>query len=162
MRIILLASILALAAPALAAPTPTPTPTAPAKRVAPSNGCLVEQIVTSQVFQLEHVALDPKRTPESKLQIVSNGGWIYTESLGGKVTRTEAGCLTRAELTTISASLVPATWKLVDEGCEAQTTGYVRYVVKGKKVMEVRCGKRPDKATATALAAVEAITKQLL
>ncbi len=160
MRIILLASVLSLATPVVAAPTAPPA--APAKRVAPSNGCLVQQIVTSQVFQVENVALDPTRTPESKLQISSNGAWIYTESLAGKVTRTEAGCLTRTELTTVTSSLVPATWKLVDGGCEAQTNGYVRYSVKGKQVMEVRCGKRPDNATTTALATVQTITKQLL
>jgi hypothetical protein len=123
-----LASLLALSSSTAVTAAIADTPRAPVP-----NACLVTTEATTPVFQVERKS-DIKDHPTTSLTVVSNGAWTYTETRNGKVIRTEAGCLSNAQLAALQSSLASATWKTTqaDMRCMAEAADYTQYSYKGK------------------------------
>lgn len=164
---LLFASLLALSPSTLAlADAPTKAPLPP-----PTKGCLVTANATTPVFQIERKRnkrdVDAQAI-DTKLSIVSNGAWTYTETKvsTNTVVRTEAGCLSAKDLATLETSLATATWKTsrADAVCEVYALDYFEYSYRGKSVLKsAMCdGLILDKATEKALAGAHKITNPLL
>lgn len=164
---LVLASLLTLSTSTLAvadAPTKAPMPR-------PTTGCLVTTEATTPVFQIERKR--DKRDIDAdaigtKLSIVSNGAWTYTETklATGAVVRTEAGCLSAGDLATLKTSLAKATWKTTKAAatCEIYAMDFLEYSHLGKPVLTSRrCdGLVLDAATKQAMEAATSITGKLV
>lgn len=162
-----LASLLALSTTTLAiadSPTKAPLPK-------PAAGCLVTADATTPLFQIERKR--EKRDIDAdavgtKLSIVSNGAWTYTETKlkTNAVVSTVGGCLSAGDLSTLKASLAKATWKTTRDAatCEIYAIDFLEYSHLGKPVLTSRkCdGIVLDAATKQAMEAATAITGKLV
>ncbi len=146
------------------APTKAPRPFKP-------TACLVTTEATTPVFQIERTREKRDIDAEAvgtKLSIVSNGAWTYTETKlkTNAVVRTEQGCLSSNDLATLKTSLAKATWKTTraDATCEIHAIDFLEYSYLGKPVLTSRMcdGIVLDAATKQAMADATAITSKLV
>jgi hypothetical protein len=159
---LLFASLLALSSSSTVVADSARAPVPP-----PANrGCLVTMDAATEVFALERKSDIIKDYTFTKLAIMSNGAWTYTETKNGKAIRTEGGCLSRADLATLKSALTLATWKttVAEMRCMAYAADYSQYSHNGKSVLTQRMcdGLILDKATQKALADISAITSKLI
>ena len=105
-----------------------------------SNACLVTMEATTEVFRVERQSDVVKDYTTTSLTVGSHGAWTYSETRYGKVLRTDAGCLSMAQLAALQSSLASATWKtsLAVTRCMGYAADYTQYSYKGKPVLTSR------------------------
>jgi hypothetical protein len=139
--------------------------TAVAQKPSSSNACLVATEATTPLFTVEHRAINWSGDRSTKLDLVSNGAWTYTESINGKSLTSNVGCLPAADLATIKKALATATWRQTGPArpCVAIGLDVIHYSHLGKEKAQLKiCGPTSfDPATRKALDTATAITAKL-
>ena len=141
--------------------TAAPAPARPAPRTCRPEG--------SVLFEIDH-RVDPKIAPSARVgtatvRVFANGGWTRDAvDADGVALAPSAGCLARAELAELEATLQGATWKttMARMRCMAVSPAYTVYRVRGTAVYTQRLcgGQRLDDRSRAKLDAAVALVER--